>query len=47
MPVNYAATIGVTFVLAKKIASHRNPPRNKFLFFSAKKTELRYLAYFH
>jgi len=36
MPVNYAARIGVPFVLAKKIAIYRNPPRNESLFFSVK-----------
>jgi len=39
IPVNYAATIGVPYALAQKIAAPRNPPKNESLFLGVKKTE--------
>ena len=37
MPVNYAATIGVPYALAQKIATPRNPPKNESLFLGVKR----------
>ena len=37
IPVNYAATIGVPYALAQKIATPRNPPKNESLFLGVKK----------